>query len=87
MPNYLKSKKDILEMLKYGEPHISNVREEIMTELNLSRNCKTLNTQCPIPMKQLEMSITALIQIECNETGKGGIFMVKRRFELLKEYT
>lgn len=87
MPSYLKTKKDILEMLKYGEPHIGNVREEIMVELSLSKNCKKLNTPCPIPMKQLAMSITALIHIECMKNGKGVLYMAKRRFQLLQEYT
>jgi hypothetical protein len=87
MPSYLKTKSDILEMLKYGEPHISNVQEEIMVELSPSRNCKKLNTPCPIPMNQLAMSITALIHIECTKNGKGAFYMAKRRFQLLQEYT
>jgi|LGOV01.1.fsa_nt_gb hypothetical protein len=87
MPNYIKSNKDIIEMLSYGEPHISNVREEIMVELSLSKNCKKLKTTCPIPMSQLAMSITALIHIECAENGKGTLYRAKRRFQLLMEYT
>jgi len=51
MPTYLKSNKDICEMLNFWPPHINNVREEILTELNLAKNSKKLNVPCPIPKK------------------------------------
>jgi hypothetical protein len=86
MPKWLNSRDDILKMLSFGEPHVSECEEAIRTELQNAVYMRELNSRPTSTDQELKMCVEALTYIEATRAGKGWWFRAKKRVELTKQY-